>query len=156
MRRRLSRGLMTALFFCAVLSAFYLRTENTRPVSAIPVERVFARVAVTQAPVGEKQRRDDRRSQEMAALSALAGQDAAAADALRALVERAENEMAVEDALSAMGHAGAMCSLRPGAAAVCVKDKLKADQAQKIIELCAQIAQIDAEKVFILDECAYL
>ena len=156
MKMRLSRGIMTALLLCAVLSAFYLRAENTRPVTSIPVERVFARVVPTQAPAGEKRQRDDQRAQEIAALSSLAVQDQAAAEALRELVERAENELAVESALSAMGHAGAMCSLRAGAAAVCVKDTLNADEARKIIELCARIAQIDAEKVFILDECAYL
>ena len=156
MKRRLSRGLMTALFLCAVLSAFYLRAESARPVTAIPVERVFAQVSAAPEPAGEKQKRDAQRSQEMAALGVLAAQDESAGQALRELVERAENELAVESALSALGYSDAMCSLRAGAAAICVREKLNADDARKIIELCAHIAQVDPEKVFILDECAYL
>lgn len=156
MKKRLSRGLMTALMLCAVLSAFYLRSENERAVGVIPVERVFLRGSVTPAPLGERQRRDDQRGQELAALGALAAQDEAAAALLQKLVERAENEQAVESALSALGYEGAMCSLRSDAAAICVKERMDAAQAAQIIELCARIAGVEAENVFVLDECAYL
>ena len=147
---------MTALLLCAVLSAFYLRAEGDRTVSALSVERVFLHAAVTAAPVSERQRRDDQRSAEMAALSALADREPQGAETLQALVERAENELAIENALAAMGQGNALCSLRREAASVCVKNTLNAAQAQAVIELCAQMAGIVPEKVFILDGCAYL
>ena len=156
MKKRISRGVMTLLMLCAVLSAFSLRAQTAERVSPIPVERVFARVTVTQSPPGYRQQRDEQRKAEMTALAALTEKDTAARDMLQALIARSECESAVEEALAAMGHDGAVCALRRGAAAVCVREKLNAAEARKIAALCARMAELDPENVFILDECANL
>ena len=156
MKGRLSRAAMAALLLCAVLSAFYLRAFSARRVSEIPVERVFARVKPTEALMSYRERRDAERASEIAALSALAPEDAAASDALRALIERAENERAVEGALAAMGQERAVCVLRRDSAALYIPGTLTAAQAQAIVALCGGIAGTEPENVFILDECAYL
>ena len=67
MKGRLSRAAMAALLLCAVLSAFYLRAFSARRVSEIPVERVFARVKPTEAPMSYRERRDAERASEIAA-----------------------------------------------------------------------------------------
>ena len=153
MRARISRGVMTALMLLAVLSAYYLRTEGDRPASALPVERVFIQAAP--APDGRAQR-NAQRSEEIEALTALAQSDAGAGERLEQLIARAENELAVEQALDALGQKGAVCAIRANAVTVCLPGALKADLAQTIIALCARIAGVDAENVFVLDECAYL
>lgn len=155
MRKRVSRGAMAALMLCAALSAFYLREEGADRVGAIPVERVFARVTVTQAP-DYRQQRERQRAEEMAALTALAEKDETAAGALAELISRAENERAVEGALASLGHGEAVCVLRRRDAALYVREKLGGSDAQKIIEICSRIADIPPENVIILDECAYL
>lgn len=154
MKKPFERGIMTLLMLCAVVSAFYLRAENDQAQTAIPVERVFSQAA--QPEKSARQRRDDQRDSEMRALSALAAEDEAAAKALRQLVERAENERTVEDALSALGYAGALCELRREAAVICVSGALNARDAQRVAEVCAALAGISPENVLVLDECAYL
>lgn len=148
MKKAWEKTLTTALTLCAVLSAFYLRGEGEDP-APIPVERVFA--AVSPAP-DLFARREEQRRQEMDALSTRADQ----AEALRALVERAETELAVEQALAALGHDRAVCALRREAASICVAEPLTAEDAARICALCARLAGIPEENVFILDECAYL
>ena len=160
MRDRLRRAVMLLLAFCAVISAFYLRAENVPAVSGIPVERVFALVSPapqTADPLAAyRLQREAQRSREWAALSVLAQQDDGAAEALRRLIRQAEDELAVEAALSALGHDGAVCALGEGAAAVCVAERLEAAQAQTVAELCARMAGVSPENVLILDGCAHL
>ena len=62
----------------------------------------------------------------------------------------------MEQALDALGQKGAVCAIRANAVTVCLPGALEADLAQTIIALCARIAGVDAENVFVLDECAYL
>lgn len=147
--------LMTLLLLCAVLSAFYLRSEADRPGTSIPVQQVFLRAAATEAP-DFRQQRQTQRAEELAALSALAQQDAGLNEQLQRLVERAEAELAVESALAAMGYPQAACALREDAAAVCLPEKLDAARAQAVIELCARLTGLPAENVFILDGNAHL
>ncbi len=156
MKKRVSRAVMTLLMLCAVLSAFWIRAQTAERVSPIPVERVFARVTPTQPPAGYRSQRDEQRKAEMTALAALTETDAAAGDMLQTLIARSECESAVEEALAAMGHEGAVCALRRGAAAVCVRGRLTAAEAQRVAELCAKMVELDPENVFILDECANL
>ena len=148
--------LVTALLLCAVLSAFYLRAASARRASDIPVERVFVTVSASPAPLGYSQRREEQRGQEMAALSALAGEDAAAATLLREMVETAESERAVENTLRAMGYGQTVCAIRRGAATLCVSGAVSAAQAQTLVQVCAHLTGISEDQVFILDECAYL
>ena len=147
---------MTLLLLCAVLSAFYLRGQSDRPASALPVERVFVTVSPTPVPVGFRQQREDERQEEIAALSALASQDDRAAEQLRALLETAESERAVEETLLSMGYGNTVCVLRGGGVTVCLGGALTADQAQAVTEVCAHLTEIAADRVFILDECAFL
>lgn len=152
---RFSRGVMAALLLCAALSAYYLRAQRAERVSAIPVERVFARVSATQA-LGYRQQRDQQRAQELAALTALAETDDTAKRALEALISRMEDERAVEGALAALGSGEAVCVCRAEEAVLYVREALESDRAQAVIELCARITGFEPENVFILDGCAYL
>lgn len=147
---------VTVLLLCAVLSAFYSRSAALRPTSAIPVEKVFAAVSASPAPLSLRQQREQERSQEIAALTELSRQDAQAAERLRELLQTVETERAVEEALLAMGYAQAVCVLRNGAATLCVAGSLNAEKAQALTELCVHMTGISADRVFILDECAYL
>ena len=82
---------MTLLLLTAVLSAFYMRGQTARPVSAIPVQRVFVAVSPTPLPAGFRQQREAQRREEVAALTALASQDSQAAERLRRLLETADS-----------------------------------------------------------------
>ena len=155
MKRTYRHIAATLLTLCAVLSAFYLRAGGEPRRSPIPVQRVFS-AAEAQRPPDYRAQREAQRAEELQALSGLADSDERAAEALRALIARAEGELAVEAALSAMGYENAICAIREDAAAICVAQAMDAGQAQRVIELCAGLTGVDAEKVFILDECAYL
>lgn len=156
MKRPREHIVITLLLLTAVLSAFYLRGQSFRPASAIPVERVFVTITPTPAPAGLRQQRENQRREELAALSALAAQDDRAAEQLRVLVETADSERAVEDALLSGGYGNTVCLLRGEGATVCVGGILTAEQARHVTEICAHLTGISADRVFILDECAYL
>ena len=160
MKERFGHARVMLLVLCLVLCAFYTRAVNTDKTMDIPVERVFAQAAATTAsPSGAavyRTQRDTQRSEEYAALSALAQQDEKAAQRLEMLIHRSEQELAVESALAAMGESKAVCAVREGAVTICVSSRLDERQAQAIIELCARLTGVDVEKVFILDECGYL
>ncbi|MBR1607632.1 MAG: SpoIIIAH-like family protein [Clostridia bacterium] len=147
---------MTLLLLTAVLSAFYLRGQTARPVSVIPVQRVFVAVSPTPLPAGFHQQREAQRREEVAALTALASQDSQAAERLRRLLETAEAERAVEDTLLSMGYGNTVCVLRNEGATVCLGGALTAEQAQAVAGICAHLTGISADRVFLLDECAYL
>ncbi len=160
MKKRFQRAYATLLLLCLVLCMAYTHSVNTEKVMDIPVERVFAQAAPDSEPLSGaeayRKQRDSQRSEEYAALSALAQQDEKAAQRLEMLLARSEQELAIESALAAMGEINAVCAVREGAVTVCVGSRLEERQARAIIELCAQLAGVEAKNVFILDECGYL
>lgn len=140
-----------------IAAAFYLRAADGGGRGDLPVSRVL--VTVTAVPSGSaeyKYKRAAQREQELAALSALAEREPEAAEALRRLIGRMECEQAAEEALSASGWQDAVCAWGEQGLLVCLPGHVEPAEAQKIIELCACLAGIDAEFVFILDGCGYL
>lgn len=157
MQARLRQGWATLLFLCAVLCAFYMREHAQPDYMQIPVRQVLAYVSETKSPdVQYREEREVQRTQEMAALSALAQSgDQQAGSYLQTLVQWAELELAAEAALEAMGYERVVCAVRENSVFVCLWEALEASSAQKIIELCEKITGAGAENIFILDECGY-
>lgn len=159
MKRRLSRGIMTLLFLCVVLSAFYMR-ESTQPqYMEIPVTQVLTYVtpASTQTPAqAYRQEREQQRQKETEVLSQLiqSGDETAKAY-LETLMQRMESELAVENMLKGLGYESAVCAVREGAVMICVGKVLDEKTAQTIIELSEKITGECVENVFILDENGY-
>ncbi|MBQ7455118.1 MAG: SpoIIIAH-like family protein [Clostridia bacterium] len=160
MKRYYRKAAAMALTLCAVLSAFYLRAAGDRRQMTVPVQRVFAVVSTPSPAVSGaaswKAERALQREEEIDALQTLASTDARAAEELRALVARSEGELAVEQALAALGYADPFCALRDNAVSVCLSGMITAEEAQKIMEICERLTGVPAENVFILDACGNL
>ena len=156
MKKRVIYGLLALI---AAGCAFCLR-ERSRPQDMhIPVTQVFSHVPEPTVSPLERfgDTREKERQEAFTVLKSLSGQgDAQAEDYLFKLMERREQELAVEGALAAMGYAQSVCAVRESAVSICLQGKLEGSQAQAMIELCMKITGECAENVFLLDECGYL
>jgi len=160
MKNRFYRGVSAMLLLCTAVCVFYLR-ERSQPVSVqIPVTRVVSYAAVsTKEPTPEQSyrlQRELQRSKEMDALSVLAqAGDEQAAAYLKRMIDWAEKELAIEQALAELGYDAAVCAVRENAVMVCLNEQLKSEKAQQIIEVCMRLSGECAENVFLLDENGY-
>jgi len=148
------------LTICFAAAVFLMRDGMQPEKMNVPVTQVMQYVAPA-APSPEplavfRAQREQTRSQTSQALADLAQTgDEHAQNELTALIERTENELAIECALAALGHAQAVCAVREGAVVICLKEALTNAQAAAILELSENLTGECAENVFLLDECGY-
>ena len=152
--RRLALGLL----LCAVAAAYFLRMNTPDTASRLPLTQVFAYAEATQLPAAERyrERRDAQRAQEMDALKKISQENFAAGEELLRLIDRQEKELAIESALAARCEGAVVCALREDIALICTQQRLSPENAEAILALCAELADVTAENVVILDECGYL
>ena len=152
------RRIALALLLCAVMGAYFLRLYARPAASTVPLTRVFAYAAPTQAPAAQsyRERRDAQRAQEMTALEKISQENFEAGEELMRLIERQEKELAIESALAARCEGAVVCALREDIALICTQQRLSQESAEAILSLCASIADVTIENVVILDECWYL
>lgn len=152
----MKRGwIVTALMCAFALSRMWVTAAHE---TAIPVTQVFAAVH-TEAPTAVeiyRIQRDVQRTQELEVLAALAANDERANVYMRELIAKNETELAVESMLFAQGMTEAVCALQGDRLTVYVPVRLDEKAAQRLIHLCAQAAEMDVQKVFLLDENGYL
>lgn len=147
-----------ALLICAACAAFLIRAALHKPTADIPLTQVFSYATSTETPsiTAYRQSRAAQRSDEIAALEKNSSENFQTQKELSALLARQEKELAIETALSARYGGDIICALREDIALICTDQRLDAQTAQSMMEICAEIWDIGIENVLILDECGYL
>lgn len=152
----MKHGWIIAVLMC-VFALSRLWTEAAQE-TKIPVTQVFAAMH-TQAPTAVERyriQRDAQRVQELEALAVLAENNEQAHVYMQELIAKNETELAVESLLFSQGMTEAVCALQGNRLTVYVPVRLDEKAAQRLLYLCAQTANMDVQKVFLLDENGYL